>query len=146
MLCKQSSGNRPHLVMSGKSHGFSRVPAGTWGIFLSYGGNDPSKLVFLQRIQDSCLVIRDTSGISSSVGSAIQRLLQMRQETKCPFLVATVILGFLSIFKKSQASSPIEILNSACVLKCQRDVRPPVQMRRGPRAFSSVSTGYSDIP
>ena len=132
--------------MSGKSHGFSRVPAGTWGIFLSYGGKDPSKLVFLQRIQDSCLVIRDTSGISSSVGSAIRRLLQMRQETKCPFLVATVILGFLSIFKKSQASSPIEILNSACVSKCQRDVRPPVQMRRGPRAFSSVSTGYSDIP
>ena len=29
-----------------------------------------------------------------------------------PFLVATVILGFLLIFKKGQASSPFETLNS----------------------------------
>ena len=34
--------------------------------------------------------------------------LEERQETKHPFLVGTVILGFLSIFKKSQASSPFE--------------------------------------
>ena len=26
-------GNRPHLAGRGKSHGFSRVAAGTWGIF-----------------------------------------------------------------------------------------------------------------
>ena len=26
----------PHLVVRGKSHGFSRVAAGTWGIFSSY--------------------------------------------------------------------------------------------------------------
>ena len=36
----------------------------------------------------------------------------MRQETEVHFLVGTVILGFLSIFKKSQASSPYEALNS----------------------------------
>ena len=69
----------------------------------------------------------------------------MRRETEGPFLVVTVILGFLSIFKKSQASSPFEALNFACLLRCQRDVRPPVQMRRGPRDFSRVSTGDSDI-
>ena len=63
-----------------------------------------------------------------------------------PFPVATVILGFLSIFNKSQASSPFEALNSAYLLSCQRDVRPPVQMRWGPRAFSSVPTGDSNIP
>ena len=73
-------------------------------------------------------------------------LLEVRQETQVTFLVATVIWGFLSIFKKSQASSHFEALNSACLSKCQRDVRPPVQMRRGPRAFSRVSTGHSDIP
>ena len=28
----------PHLPASGKSHGFSRVAAGTWGMFSSYGG------------------------------------------------------------------------------------------------------------
>ena len=57
-----------------------------------------------------------------------------------------MILGFLSIFKKSQASSPFEALNSVHLLRCQRDVRPPVQMRRRPTAFSRVSTGDSDIP
>ena len=28
----------PHLVARGKSHGFSRVAGGTWGIFSSYDG------------------------------------------------------------------------------------------------------------
>ena len=38
----------------------------------------------------------------------------MRQETEVHFLVGTVMLGFHSIFKKSQASSPFEALNSVC--------------------------------
>ena len=33
LLCMQCSGIGPHLVARGKSHGFSRVAAGTWGIF-----------------------------------------------------------------------------------------------------------------
>ena len=90
--------------------------------------------------------MRETSGISTRLGRAIRTLLEVRQETEAPFLVATVILGFLSIFKKSQALSLFEALNSACLSRFQRDVRPPVQMRRGPRAFSRVSTGDSDIP
>ena len=73
-------------------------------------------------------------------------LLEVRQETEIHFLVVTVILGFLSIFKKSQASSPFEALNSVCLSRCLRDVIPPVQMRRRPTAFSRVSTGNSDIP
>ena len=77
---------------------------------------------------------------------AIGTLLDVRWETECPFLVATVILGFLSIFNNNQASSPFEALNSVCLSWCQRDVSPPVQMKRGPRAFSRVSTGDSDIP
>ena len=36
----------------------------------------------------------------------------MKQETEVHFLVSTEILGFLSIFKKSQASSAFEALNS----------------------------------
>ena len=73
-------------------------------------------------------------------------LLEVRQETEVHFLVGTVILGFLSIFKKSQASSSYEALNSVCLSRGQRDVRPPVQMRRTPTAFSRVSTGDSDMP
>ena len=35
------------------------------------------------------------------IGKAIRTLLEVRQETQGTFLVATVILGFLCIFKKS---------------------------------------------
>ena len=70
----------------------------------------------------------------------------MKQETEVHFLIGTVILGFLSIFKKSKASSPFEALNSVCLLRCQSDMIPHVQMRRRPMAFSRVSTGDSDIP
>ena len=62
------------------------------------------------------------------------------------FLVSTVILGFLSIFKKSQASSPYEAFNSVCLSRGHRDVRPPVQMTLAPTALSRVSTGDSDMP
>ena len=146
MLCTQCRGVGPHLTARGNSHGFSRVAAGTWSVFLCYAGDGPSKLVFVQRCHDSCLVTRDTSGISTRLGWAIQTLLELRRETDGPFRVATVIFGFLSIFRKGQALSPFEALNSACLSRCQRDVRPPVQMRRGTRAFSSVSPGVSDIP
>ena len=119
---------------------------GNLGYILELGGDDPSKLLFVQRCHDSCLVTRDNSGISSRIGRAIRTLLEVRWETQCSFLFATVILGFLSIFRKVQASSPFEALNSTCLSRSQRDVRSPVQMRWGPRAFSSVSTGDSDIP
>ena len=80
------------------------------------------------------------------LGNTIRTLLELRQETKAHFLVGRVILGFLSIFKKSQASSPFEALNSVCLSRYQSDVIPPIQMRRGTTAFSRVSTGDSDIP
>ena len=78
-------------------------------------------------------------------GRAIRMLFMVRQETKCPFLVATVLLGFLAIFNKNQPSSSFYALNSTCLSTYQRDVMPPVQLRWGPRAFSSVSTGDSAI-
>ena len=53
----------------------------------------------------------------------------MRHEAKRPLLVGTVILVFLSIFTKSEASSPFEALNSAHLSKSQMDVRPSVQKR-----------------
>ena len=70
----------------------------------------------------------------------------MRQETEFHFLFGTVILGLLFIFKKRQASSPYEALNSVCLSKGQRDVRPPVHMRWTPAAFSMVFSGDSDMP
>ena len=70
----------------------------------------------------------------------------MRPRTEVHFLFGTMILGLLSIFKKSQALSPYEALNSVCLLRVQRDVRHPVQMTRKPMAFSRVSTVDSDMP
>ena len=48
LLWTQCRGIGPHLATRGKSHGFSRVAAGTWGIFSSYGGDVHSKLEFVQ--------------------------------------------------------------------------------------------------
>ena len=73
-------------------------------------------------------------------------LLDVRREAKRPLLVGTVILVFLSIFTKSQASSPFEAMNSAHLSKSQMDVRPSVQKSLRTMAFSRVSTGDSDIP
>ena len=74
----------------------------------------------------------------------IWTLLVVKQETKVHFLVGKVILRFLSIFKKSNGSSPFEALNSVCLSRCQSDVIPPVQMRPRPTDFSRVSTkGFS---
>ena len=55
-------------------------------------------------------------------------------------------IGIPINFQRRQASSPFEPLKSACHSSSQRDVRPPVKMRRGSRAFSRVSTEDSDIP
>ena len=81
--------------------------------------------MFFQRRQDSFLVKVDTSDVYTRLGRTIPTLLEVRQETEVHFLVGTVILRFLSIFKKSQASSPFDALNSVCLSMCQRDVRLP---------------------
>ena len=56
-------GNEPHFPARGMSHTISLVAAGNWGIFASYSGDGHSKLHFVQRSHNSCVVMRDTSGI-----------------------------------------------------------------------------------
>ena len=80
------------------------------------------------------------------LGRKIQTLLEVSWDAKSPLLVGTVLLIFLSIFKKSQASSPFEALNSAQLSKSKMDVRPSVHKWLRTMAFSRVSTGDSDIP
>ena len=79
------------------------------------------------------------------LGRKLQTLLEVSQEAKRPLLVGTVILVFLSIFTKSQASSPFEAVKLAHLSKSQMDVRPSVQKRLRTTAFSRVSRGDSDI-
>ena len=47
LLSMQCRGIGPHLVATGKSHGFSRVAAGTWSIFSSYDRDAHSKPEFV---------------------------------------------------------------------------------------------------
>ena len=63
LLCNQCRGIEPHFPARGMSHTISLVAAGTWGIYASYSGDGHSKLHFVQRSQDTCIVMRDTSGI-----------------------------------------------------------------------------------
>ena len=71
-------------------------------------------------------------------------LLEVKWEFRSLSLVGTVLLGFLSIFMKCQASSPFEALNSTCLSKCNR-CEDHVQIRRAPRSFSIFSTRVSYI-
>ena len=73
-------------------------------------------------------------------------LLKVRREAKRPLLVGTVILVFLSIIMKSQASSPFEAMKSEHLSVCQKDVRLSVQKSWSTMAFSRDSTGDSVIP
>ena len=71
----------------------------------------------------------DTKGIYTRLGRTIRTLLEVKCETMGHFLVGTVILGFLTIYKKRQASSTFEALNSVCLSMCQRNVRLLIEMR-----------------
>ena len=105
-LCTQCRGIEPQLVATGKSHGFSRVVVGTWGIFSIYYRDDPSKLVFFSVMSGLLSSYEGHLGNLQEAFRKIGTLLEVRHETQGPFPVATSILGFLSIFKKNQASSP----------------------------------------
>ena len=47
LLCMQCRVIGPHLMARGKSHGFSRVAAGTLGIYSSYDRDANSKREFV---------------------------------------------------------------------------------------------------
>ena len=118
---------------------------GNLGYILELKRGLPFKIFACSATSDSCLVVWDTSRFSSRLGRAIGMPLEVRWKIQGSFPDATWILGFLSIFQRSQASSPFETLDSACLSSFQKDVRTPVVMTRGVRAFSMVSTGDSDM-
>ena len=72
-------------------------------------------------------------------------LLEVKWEFTSLSLFDTVILGFLTILKICQSSSPFEAVNSTWLSFCQRPVRPLFEMTWRPRAFCRFSTGDSDI-
>ena len=56
-------GNRASSLGKWEVSWFFSSWVGTSGIYSSYGGDGHSKLVFVQKRQDSCLIAMDTSGI-----------------------------------------------------------------------------------
>ena len=60
ILSMKCRGIGTDLAAREKSHEFSRVAAGTWCIFSSYGGDGHLQLGFVQHSQVSCLVTTDT--------------------------------------------------------------------------------------
>ena len=104
---------------------FLSSSAGNLGYILELRQRWPFKLVFVHQRQDSCLVVRDTSGISSRLGRAIGTLLEVRQQAQCPFLVARVILVFLSFSRrvrhrlllKHELRMPLEV-SKGCEASC----------------------------
>ena len=62
LLSMKCRGIGPHLAARGKSHEISRAAECNWCIFSSYGVDGHLKLGFVQRSQDSCLLMTDTSG------------------------------------------------------------------------------------
>ena len=72
-------------------------------------------------------------------------LLEVKWEFRSLFLFDTVILGYLTILKNCQESSTFEAVKSACLSRCQRDVRLLFEMRWRSKAFCRVFSGDSDI-
>ena len=70
---------------------------------------------------------------------------KVRSETEGHLLIDTVILKFLTIFRNCQASSTFEAVYSACLSRCQKDLRPLFEMKWRPRAFCRVFRGDSDV-
>ena len=124
--CTQCRGIGPHLPAWGKSHGCCRVAAVTYGIFSSFSGDNSSKLVFVQRHQDSCLLMRDTTKSPQCFAGNFEA---SRRETGDPSFISIchIDMGFLSVFNKSQASFPFVALKFACISRCPKDVSPSVQ-------------------
>ena len=90
-------------------------------VFSSCGRNLVYILEFRHRWPFETQVYSAKSGLLSSYDGHLgklnyawqenQTLLEVNREAKRPLLVSTIILVFLSIFTKSQASSPFEALN-----------------------------------
>ena len=104
LFSTQCQGIRPHLAARGKSHGFPRVASRTWDICSRDGGDVPSKVVYVQQHQDSSLLARDSIGLSSRPVSATGPL-SIGVGGRRSLFTCHRILGFLSIFKRSQPSS-----------------------------------------
>ena len=67
------------------SREFSRDAAATWCIFSSYGGDGHLKLVFVQRSQDSCLVMTDPREVKLCLAGIYRRFWRWAVRPSVPY-------------------------------------------------------------
>ena len=81
LLWKQCRGIGPHFARRGKSHWFSRVAAGTWGIFSSYSGDVHSKLEFVHWSQEPVKVWGTTQECKLGVAGKYRRFWKLSESS-----------------------------------------------------------------
>ena len=87
-----------HLTFMGESHCVSIVAAGSFEFLSNWDGDFREPLMLPQGHQASFHVARGTLEFLWNCCKGIGLHLNLRQETKGPSSVGTVILGFLSSF------------------------------------------------
>ena len=78
---------------------FSSV-AGTWFIFSSYGGDGHIKFGFVQRSQDSCLVMTDTSGSKLCLAGKYRRFWRWTVRPSIPYNFAQLYWYFCQFSRR----------------------------------------------
>ena len=97
----------------GTSPDFSLLASRTWDIFSRDIRDGHTKVMLVQRHQDSCLAREGHIVTLLEAWKRNREAYRWETETQGPFPLPTCIMGFLSIFKRSQASSNFEAFISA---------------------------------
>ena len=138
-------GNRASSCAEGEFSWFFSSCGGNLGYILELRRRWPFKTRLCSATSELKSRCEGHLGFSSRFGSREETPLEVKLDPGSHSSCHRHI-GIPINFQRSQALYPFETLNSACLSRGQRDVRPPVEMRWRPRAFSRVSTGDSDIP
>ena len=153
-MCDWEYGISLHIMQGNQAS--SRGKGEVSWLFLSWGRKLVYILEFLHGCQLKTCFYSSTSGHLSSYKGQLRNLDEAWQgntDTSRGEAGEQVSLsschsdiGFPVYFQEDSGIVTFCSIELMCLSKYRRDVRPPIQMRWGHRAFSRVSTGDSDIP
>ena len=82
LLCMQCRGIGPHLVATGKSHGFSRVAAGNWGIEKRWAGEKQAGIKIARRNINNLRYTDDTTLVAEREEELKSILMKVKEESE----------------------------------------------------------------